>query len=213
MSALVEGLKTAGIVLGFFGALLTFTHTWWLPWARRQREAARARAEMPAALATLIADFQAHREFVDHELKPNNSSSLRDAIDRTERLSHETNNRVTVAIGMIRHASDANRVEATFETDARGVTVWVNATYLRWTGLQLVEAIGWGWINAVAHNDRERVRDEWELAVAEQRAFTAAYRLFDADGQPIPVEVKAHPIRDAQGHVVKWMGNVTRTAP
>jgi PAS domain S-box-containing protein len=206
----IEGLKAAGIILGFIGTVLTLTTTWWLPAYRRWRAHRQALAQMPATLATLATSFAEHREFVDHELRPNNSSSMRDAIDRTERLAHETNNRVNVAIGMIRHAADSNPAEGTFEADHTGSTVWVSATYLRWTGLQLADATGWGWINAVAHADRERLREEWSVAVQEQRVFTSTYRLTDAEGHAFDVEVKANPIRDAQGRVVKWMGNVTR---
>lgn len=202
--------KDFGLLLTAMGAALGFTTKWWLPYWRGWRETRQARAAMPRMLLELSQAFTAHRAFVDHELRPNNSSSIRDAIDRIERMGCETGTRVNMVVGMIRHQADANRTEATFESDSEGLCLWVNATYLRWTGSHQELVIGWGWINTIAHNDRERLRDEWEAAIDERRAFSSTYRMLDANGAPFTVECKANPIRDAHGDVVKWMGNIVR---
>lgn len=208
--AAIAAFKDVGIVLGTISAALLFTRTYWMPWFRVWNEGRKARAAMPATLTSLVNDFGTFRANVEHELYPNSSSSLRDAVDRTERTARETNDRVHMVVGMIRHTADANRAEATFETDSLGQVVWVNTTMLRWTGLQLDAIAGWGWINAVAFNDRDRLRDEIEAAIEERRAYTAVFRLIDADGHIVRVELKANPIRDASGHVVKWMGHLAR---
>lgn len=205
--------KDLSMVIGAISAVLTFTTRWWLPALRAWRASRAAKAAMPGMLAQLSADFTAHRDFVDHELRPNNSSSIRDAVDRIERVSQATRDEVKVAVGMIRHGADTHRTEGSFEAGGDGATQWVNATFLRWTGCQLDQCLGWGWINAVAHDDRERVREEWEAAVNERRAFSSNYRLISATGALFPIECKATPIRDSRGVVVKWMGNVVCIGP
>lgn len=180
--------KDFGLFIGAITAGLAFTKTWWLPAWRRWRERRKAHAGVPGQLTELAA-----------------------ALDRVRRTGDETLDSTTMLHGMVRHQADSHG-EAVFETDGAGLNVWVNAAYLRWTGLQLEQCLGWGWINAVSHVDRARVRDEWEDALAESRTFTSTYHLLDATGRAFEVTCKATPLRNRAGAVVKWMGNLALTS-
>lgn len=86
-----------------------------------------------------------------------------------------------------------------WETDAQGRCRWVNSAYLRLTGRLREEVQGFGWINAIHPQDRERVREEYAAAVAEDRDFESRYRLWDHRTQE-SVEVQAYdsPLRSPQ---------------
>lgn len=180
-----DAVKDLGLLIGTLVAALGFAKNWWMPYYRRWRERRKAKAAVPSTLVDLAASLQ-----------------------RIERTGETTLDQTTMLHGMVRHQADSH-ADAVFETDAAGLNVWVNANYLRWTGMQLDQLRGWGWINAIAYADRDRVRAEWEDALAEARTFTATYHLLDATGRPFEVAVKATPLRNRAGEVVKWMGNIT----
>ena len=39
------------------------------------------------------------------------------------------------------------------------------------------EMLGWGWLSAVSHNDQDRVRESWQMAVKEKLPYREQYRL------------------------------------
>jgi len=44
-----------------------------------------------------------------------------------------------------------------FETDAKGLTTYVNETWMQFTGMQFEEALGEGWLNAVHPDDKKKI--------------------------------------------------------
>lgn len=211
MNSWVEVVKALGAVIGTLAAILTFTRTFWLPaWRARKlrREAYRA---LPSLLQGHIASFDAFRDEVTHEIRPNNGSSLKDSLARIEVTGTNLRDSIQLLQGMIRHRADGDGHHGVIECDAAGLVEWANATFLRWTAMQAPLLTGWGWVNTVAHVDRARIRDEWEDAVVETRDFTSTFGLITPDGV-LPVEVKATPLRDGRGHVLKWLWTVTRMA-
>jgi PAS domain-containing protein len=205
----VQLMQDLGVLVGTVTAVLVFSRTWWMPWWRLRKAERAALRALPATIAKHVEAFDKFRDEVTHEIRPNNSSSIRDAIDRIERTGRSTADTVYLLQGMIRHRADTDTASASVECDGAGLVVWANATFLRWTAMQLDHVIGWGWINTVSHVDRARLRDEWEDALAESRDYTGTYGLITPDGV-VQVEAKATPLRDANGNVVKWLSTIAR---
>lgn len=112
----------------------------------------------------------------------------------------------------MRAAQNANSRVATFDTDEEGHCVYVNRTYLRWTGLPLSEVLGWGWLNAIHPEDRQRVRDSWDSAVADSRRFQDTYRIVHVDGAIFTVDGSAEPVPENVIPAERWVGQLTRSS-
>jgi PAS domain S-box-containing protein len=68
------------------------------------------------------------------------------------------------------------RINASFDRD------WVNETWLEFTGGTLSEETGFGWIEKVHPDDRERVLEEFDTAFEAREAATVEFRLCRRDG-------------------------------
>jgi len=85
-----------------------------------------------------------------------------------------------------------------------GACDYLSPRWVEYTGRPEPEQIGYGWLDQVHPDERERVRKEWKTAVKtgtlldielRLRARTGAYRWFKA---------RSVPIRDQEGVVLKW---------
>ncbi len=95
-------------------------------------------------------------------------------------------------------------------TDAAGAMIERSPSWEAFTGQGPREYLGpdWGWEQAIHPDDREATRAEWVAAIAEARPVVEQrYRLRRADGEYRRVEVRAVPIRDADGTVREWVGS------
>ena len=75
-----------------------------------------------------------------------------------------------------------------------------------YTGQALDEYLGWGWLEAVAAEDRLRVKQNWKRAVEARTAYHGEYRLRAADGVYRWVAARAAPVLEADGTVREWIG-------
>jgi PAS domain S-box-containing protein len=79
-----------------------------------------------------------------------------------------------------------------------------------YTGLRNEGVHGWGWLEAVHPQDRDRVRAAWRAAVEEKRVLEHEFRLRRADGAWRRVSVRAVPVMDEEtGRVREWVGATT----
>ena len=88
-----------------------------------------------------------------------------------------------------------------------GSADFLNQRFRDYTGLSLEESRGWGWMNAFHPEDR--AVDEWRTALAAGEPFEKEARLRRADGKYRWFVLRAVPLRDSQGHIVKWYGTTT----
>lgn len=120
------------------------------------------------------------------QMEANGGSTLRDSLNRIERMIYLLDERQKILLGMVPYGI--------VETDERGRVTYVNRTYLAWTGRGEDEVHGDGWSNSVHPEDRERIRREWTEAVREQRAYEGRFRMLDVHGRSFPVSSKAVPM-------------------
>jgi PAS domain S-box-containing protein len=86
-----------------------------------------------------------------------------------------------------------------------GSVDFLNKHFREYTGLSSEEGMGWGWMNNVFHPD-DRLIEEWRAALAAAKPFEKEARLRRFDGQYRWFLIRAVPLRDEQGKVIKWYG-------
>jgi PAS domain S-box-containing protein len=88
-----------------------------------------------------------------------------------------------------------------------GSADFLNQRFLEYTGLSAEEALGWGWMNEFHPEDR--AEEEWRAAFAAGEYFEREAQLRRADGAYRWFLLRAVPLRDELGNVVKWYGTST----
>ena len=77
------------------------------------------------------------------------------------------------------------------------------------TGLGGGKPIGWTWTENVHDDDREYVVAAWRKAVATGDPFDHELRMRNAQGEYRWILVRAVPLRDESGAIVRWYGTIT----
>ena len=97
-------------------------------------------------------------------------------------------------------------VQAVWETDAEGRVVADSPSWRAYTGQSVEEWLGYGWVMAVHPDDREYAERQWREIVANEEKLDAEFRLKGPDGGWHWTNVRAAPVRDDQGQIIKWFG-------
>jgi PAS domain S-box-containing protein len=100
------------------------------------------------------------------------------------------------------HASS----ELVWSVDADGNQMGEVAEWQRFTGQRAEEQKGFGWAAAIHPDDRERTLETWKESVAKGSPFKEQQRLRRADGTYREMDVRAAPVRNADGKIVEWIG-------
>jgi len=87
-----------------------------------------------------------------------------------------------------------------------GDCTWVNMRLLKYTGLNLEDLLGRGWIEAVHPDDRDSVLEMWNTTFSRGEGSSADYRMRRFDGQYRWFLGRAGPLRDARGVNIRWFG-------
>jgi len=118
------------------------------------------------------------------EFGPNGGATIKDSLNRIE-LRQVLQDRRQKALML-------DMPIGVFETDDEGEVVWVNRKYLRMTGCALDEVKGSGWIDSVALEDRDRVVQEWNLAIDTEREFESDFMLITPDKEGVQVTARTY---------------------
>jgi len=87
-----------------------------------------------------------------------------------------------------------------------GSVEFFNRHYLDFTGLSAEQAGGWGWKAAVHPDDLNGLATTWRRLVASERPGEAEARLRRHNGAYRWFLLRANPLRDETGDIVKWFG-------
>lgn len=125
-------------------------------------------------------------------------------LDRFDRLRIQESGRVRHSERLLRALVDATSdfVWAQSASVGRGYMEW----WKELTGQTDEELEGYGWLEALHPDDRERVRSEWETAVATGSELRTIYRLRLKSGEYGVFSVRGIPVKDDAGNVVEWVG-------
>lgn len=94
-------------------------------------------------------------------------------------------------------------------TKADGVGEFFSERWRAYTGLTLDESGRAGWAGLLHPDDVERAQRAWQHALDEGKGFEVEYRLRRFDGVYRWQLVRALPLRDEAGAVVRWFGTCT----
>jgi len=89
-----------------------------------------------------------------------------------------------------------------------GSAEFLNQRFREYTGLSVEEGLGWGWMRNAFHPE-DRTEEEWRAAFAAGEPFEKEARQRRADGAYRWFLLRAVPLRDELGDVVKWYGTST----
>jgi len=77
------------------------------------------------------------------------------------------------------------------------------------TGKSEEELRGWGWVDSLHPEDRERTRAVWSVAVRARSVYETEYRIRKSDGEYRHFAVRGAPVLQADGSVREWVGTCT----
>lgn len=120
------------------------------------------------------------------------------------------------------HAEAALRMsEAQFRTFAQalpshiwtcppdGQLDWFNERVFEYSGLARAELVGGGWVSAVHLDDVDGASQKWTEALSTGELYQTEFRIRRADGQYRWHLVRAVPVRDEAGDILRWVGTNT----
>jgi formate hydrogenlyase transcriptional activator len=90
-----------------------------------------------------------------------------------------------------------------------GTAEFMNRRWLEYTGLSHEEATGWGWQRPFHPEDLERVMKTWRAILASGEPDQVEARLRRFDGEYRWFLIRAEPLRDETGAIVRWYGSST----
>jgi PAS domain S-box-containing protein len=90
-----------------------------------------------------------------------------------------------------------------------GSVDFVNHHWERFTGLSSERTVGSGWQEAVHPEDLGRYLDERHISIESEQPLESELRYRAKDGQFRWFLVRAVPLRDPRGKIVKWYGSAT----
>lgn len=96
--------------------------------------------------------------------------------------------------------------QAEWETDPDGLVVADSPSWRAYTGQSLSEWLGYGWLDAIHPDDRSYADRQWRDAVATHGLVDAQFRLRAPGGGWRWTNVRAAPLHDDSGAIVKWVG-------
>jgi PAS domain S-box-containing protein len=90
-----------------------------------------------------------------------------------------------------------------------GACDYVNPQWSNYTAVADGEPFGWGWLEQVHAEDRERVREEWRMAVKHGNQLDTEFRIRRGDGAYRWFKTRSVRIRDGNGSTIRWYGTCT----
>ena len=132
--------------------------------------------------------------------------ALREARERAERK---------IAIEAARRTEKEllNVIEAiptmAFTTLPDGSSAWVNRRWVDYTGLSVEDTSGTGWQAAIHPDDVDGHVTRWRQSLANGEPFENEARHRGASGDHRWFLVRAVPLRDEEGRILKWYGSLT----
>jgi PAS domain S-box-containing protein len=93
-------------------------------------------------------------------------------------------------------------------SNADGMLEYFNKSWYEYTGLTEKQTRE-DRLQAIHPSQREKVKFQTELAWKKEKPYEVTLKLRRHDGEYQWFLLKAHPIKDAKGKVVKWLGTIT----
>lgn len=96
-----------------------------------------------------------------------------------------------------------------FTATAKGEVDYFNQQWMEFTGLSFEQIRDWGWTQFIHPDDVEENVSRWQRSINTGERFELEHRFRRADGAYRWHLSRAHPMRDAHGNVLMWIGSNT----
>jgi PAS domain S-box-containing protein len=93
-----------------------------------------------------------------------------------------------------------------FSRQADGSRDYISNRFYEYTGAAPGSAVGFGWLEYMHVEDRERSLAHWLRCVQSGELYESEYRLRGVDGLYRWFRARAVPLRDPEGKILKWYG-------
>ncbi|MCP3143425.1 ATP-binding protein [Pyxidicoccus xibeiensis] len=90
-----------------------------------------------------------------------------------------------------------------------GTTDYINQVFAAYVGRTVEAALAVTWTDFIHPDDRPRASEQWAHCLRTGEPYDVEYRMRRADGQHRWFLVRALPMRDEQGRLLKWFGTAT----
>jgi len=87
-----------------------------------------------------------------------------------------------------------------------GYCDFLNQVWLDYAGMTAEKAQGWGWAEAIHPGDRKRLVEEWQSCLASGTPVDTEARIRRFDSSYRWFLIRANPLRDEAGKIIKWYG-------
>jgi PAS domain S-box-containing protein len=155
------------------------------------RDAGAFDSEQIALLESLCADLSFALDALDRE-------QLRVRAEEALRRSEEHFRAMAEALPQI-----------VWTADSEGAVEWYNQHWYDYTGQPRDECLGWSWDRVSHADDMAGTLNKWQQALRTGSLYQNEIRVRRHDGQYRWFLVRAWPLRDAAGNVVRWFGTNT----
>lgn len=86
---------------------------------------------------------------------------------------------------------------------------YLSRRWLEFTGIPAALQLGFGWIEQIHPDDRERGKQAWRKATETGALYQIEFRIRRKDGVYRWFDTRAMPFHDANGKIAKWFGSNT----
>jgi PAS domain S-box-containing protein len=94
-------------------------------------------------------------------------------------------------------------------TNSAGEVVNDIPSWREFTGQSLEEVKGWGWADALHHDDREETTRIWSDSVKKRTLYEIEYRVRRHDGEYRNMIARGVPVLEEDGSIREWVGTCT----
>src|SRR5262245_57211792 len=98
---------------------------------------------------------------------------------------------------------------AAWTTGPDGYCDFINQVWLDYAGMISEKAQGWGWAEAIHPDDRKGLVEYWQSCLASGTPVDTEARIRRFDGSYRWFLIRANPLRDESGNIVKWYATNT----
>ncbi|WP_461413409.1 PAS domain-containing sensor histidine kinase [Gemmatimonas sp.] len=90
-----------------------------------------------------------------------------------------------------------------------GPCTYLSAQWVAYTGRPAAEQLGYGWLDAIHPDDRDRTFATWSAAVESRSSLDVEFRIRRHDGEYRWFTTRAVPELDHNGNILMWYGSNT----
>ena len=92
---------------------------------------------------------------------------------------------------------------------ADGPCDYLSPQWVAYTGIAEADQLGYGWLDRLHPDDRQRAIDHWSRTARQGLDFEIEFRIRRHDGVYRWFHTQARPVRDVRGAIVRWFGSNT----